>query len=142
MGKRLERSTSNVELGGVCAGLGNYLEIDPNIVRVFFIIFTVVGGTGVLIYLLLWLIMPKQGSDEEDIGSRAGHMRDELIDAVSRPKQRSIRIVGAVLVLAGAVFFVQALDLPWLRWFNRDIIFAILIIFAGGALMLRAIRKE
>jgi phage shock protein PspC (stress-responsive transcriptional regulator) len=45
-------------LGGVCAGLGELLDIDPTIVRLVFVLLTIWGGAGVIVYLVLWLIAP------------------------------------------------------------------------------------
>ncbi len=56
--KRLVRSERNKVVGGVCGGLGEYLDIDPTIIRLVFVVFTLAGGSGVLVYLILWLVMP------------------------------------------------------------------------------------
>jgi len=56
--RRLYRSENDKILGGVCAGLANYLRIDPAIVRIIFILLTFTGGAGLLIYLVLWVILP------------------------------------------------------------------------------------
>lgn len=56
--KRIERSTQDKWLGGVAGGLAHYFGIDPTIVRLVFIVAFFGFGTGGLIYLLLWLIMP------------------------------------------------------------------------------------
>jgi phage shock protein C len=45
-------------LGGVCGGLGEFFGIDPTLVRLFFVLLALLGGHGVLIYLILWLIVP------------------------------------------------------------------------------------
>lgn len=59
--KRLVRSTKDRKLAGVCAGLANYLEVDPTIVRVIFVILGLPGGApGIIIYVLLWLVMPEK----------------------------------------------------------------------------------
>jgi phage shock protein PspC (stress-responsive transcriptional regulator) len=56
---RLYRDRSDKLLGGVCAGISSYLNIDPAIVRLLFAIITFGGfGTGVVIYILLWIILP------------------------------------------------------------------------------------
>jgi len=48
-------------LGGVCAGLGNYFNIDPTIVRLIFVLLVLPGGApGVLPYLILWVVMPDE----------------------------------------------------------------------------------
>jgi len=59
--KQLYRSQSNRMLGGVCAGLGDYLDIDPTVMRLIFVLlFFVTGGSMVLAYLILLLIVPNE----------------------------------------------------------------------------------
>lgn len=59
--KRLYRDTDDKVLGGVCSGVASYFGIDPTIVRLLFAIITFGGfGTGFLIYLALWILLPKQ----------------------------------------------------------------------------------
>lgn len=59
-GKKLVRNTNDKWLGGVCSGVAHYFNIDPNIVRVVFAGATLFGGASVVVYLLLWIIMPTQ----------------------------------------------------------------------------------
>ncbi len=56
--KKLYRSRSERMLGGVCAGLGTYFNIDPVLVRLFFVILTLGHGSGLILYFLLWLLLP------------------------------------------------------------------------------------
>ncbi len=56
--KRLYRDASDKMVGGVCSGLANFFGIDPTVVRLAFVLLTLLGGHGVLIYLVLWLIVP------------------------------------------------------------------------------------
>lgn len=58
--KRLFRSRKNKVIAGVCGGIGEYLGIDPTLVRLFFILFTFVGGGGILAYIICWMIIPKK----------------------------------------------------------------------------------
>ena len=57
--KRLTRS-NNKMIGGVCACLAEYLDIDPTIVRIVWVLMVLFAGFGILLYIILWLIMPKQ----------------------------------------------------------------------------------
>lgn len=58
--KKLFRDPENKILGGVCSGLAAYFNIDDPIwVRLTFVVFTLTGGAGVLIYIIMWIIMPK-----------------------------------------------------------------------------------
>lgn len=57
----LRRTRTNRVLAGVCGGLGNYFGIDPVIFRILFVLLALPGGVpSVLIYLILWLVMPEQ----------------------------------------------------------------------------------
>lgn len=61
--KRLARSKKGQVVAGVCAGLGDYLKVDPNVVRLGFAVLTIFGGLGILIYLIAWLILPEEDED-------------------------------------------------------------------------------
>lgn len=56
--KRLVRSRANRTVAGVCGGIAEYYGWDPTIVRVAWIVLTLLGGSGILLYLILWLVMP------------------------------------------------------------------------------------
>jgi phage shock protein C len=63
--KKLYRSTDNRWLAGVCGGLAKYFDIDPTLVRVIFVVLAFFGLGGAIIYLLLWVLIPKEPTDEE-----------------------------------------------------------------------------
>jgi phage shock protein C len=52
------RSHTNRRVAGVCGGLGEYFNIDATLIRVLFVVFTVFGGAGLIIYLAMWIIVP------------------------------------------------------------------------------------
>ncbi|WP_258105336.1 PspC domain-containing protein [Marinoscillum sp. MHG1-6] len=59
MTKRLTRSKDRM-IAGVCGGIAQYLNLDPTIIRIAYVILTIFSfGFGVLIYLILWIIMPE-----------------------------------------------------------------------------------
>ena len=61
--KKLTRSTTDRWLAGVCGGIGEYFEVDPNLIRVIWVILSVLTTffPGVIIYILLWIILPESG---------------------------------------------------------------------------------
>lgn len=62
--RRLYRDENNKILGGVCSGIANWLKIDPTVVRVLFAIVSFGGfGTGILIYIGLWIFLPARSMD-------------------------------------------------------------------------------
>jgi phage shock protein PspC (stress-responsive transcriptional regulator) len=134
----------------VCGGLGKYLGIDANLVRLFFVLFKLTGGFGVLLYLALWLIFTAddeaaEGSGQPfeppDFGKRAHEMGADLRQAVHNSNPNAAKILGIGLVIVGAVFLVQNLNIPWLSWLRTDIFWPALLILAGAALVFRAIKK-
>lgn len=58
MHKRLIKGEQ--KLFGVCSGIGNYLDIDPTIIRILFAVAAVFFGTGILLYLILAVVMPSR----------------------------------------------------------------------------------
>lgn len=63
--KRLYRSQTSRQLGGVCGGLGEYFNIDPTLVRLAFAILALFGGAGLPLYIVMWIIIPEAPSDED-----------------------------------------------------------------------------
>lgn len=55
---KLMRSSTDKKLGGVCAGVGNYLDLDVTLVRVLWFLAVFCGGTGLLLYIALWIVLP------------------------------------------------------------------------------------
>ena len=58
--KRLYRSQSDRMIGGVCGGLGVYFNIDPTIIRLLFVIFSLTAGPGLLAYLIMLIVVPEE----------------------------------------------------------------------------------
>jgi phage shock protein PspC (stress-responsive transcriptional regulator) len=58
MQKRLYRSRDEKIIGGVCGGLGEYLNVDPTIIRIALVLITLFGGAGIIAYLVLWVVVP------------------------------------------------------------------------------------
>jgi phage shock protein C len=56
--KLLHRSRTERMIAGVCGGIAEYLDVDPTIVRVLWVLFAFMAGTGILLYLILWVVMP------------------------------------------------------------------------------------
>ena len=56
--RKLYRSRNQRMVAGVCGGLADYFNIDATVVRVLFLILSVFGGTGLVIYLVMWIIVP------------------------------------------------------------------------------------
>src|SRR2546423_15429450 len=74
--KRLERSRSHRMLAGVCGGLARYFDIHPAFYRVGFVVLTLLGGAGILIYAAAMLVMPDEGKQDPIVSGALRSRRD------------------------------------------------------------------
>lgn len=84
-GKRIYRKQSEKMIGGVCAGLAEYLNVDVVLVRLIFAALALVNGIGLVAYLVLWLIMPNEEQLEQGaagdavVRANVNEMKDEAL---------------------------------------------------------------
>ena len=62
MQKRLYRSRDEKMIGGVCGGIAEYFDVDPTLVRAVWVAITLLAGFGILLYLILWVLVPLRPS--------------------------------------------------------------------------------
>jgi phage shock protein C len=82
--KRLYRSSDRKMFLGVCGGLGEYFDIDPTIIRIVFVLTTLLGGTSIAVYAVLALIMPSETSLNVDPRTAAQNTINEASDEVRK----------------------------------------------------------
>ena len=138
---RLYRSTSDKVLGGVCGGLGDYLNMDPVIVRVIFVLLFIFGGSGLLVYIIMWIVIPErpfmfgQANPEEPVNP--GDPSNPENPYTSDPENSSGRtntslIAGLVLIAFGLLFLVDRL-IPMLHIWD----FWPLLLVGAGVLLIK-----
>lgn len=108
--KKLVRSKKDQIIAGVCAGIAEYFDIDPIIVRLLFALLVFSGGSGVLIYIILWIIMPEKGDENKNhnevVKENAKEFEqkvEEWADSIDRPdnRKRTQLWFGVAIVLLG-----------------------------------------
>ena len=62
-GKKLYRSDENKMLAGVCGGIAEYFGVDPTLIRLAWVVFSLLGGSGLLAYILAAIIIPRDDSN-------------------------------------------------------------------------------
>ena len=67
--KRLYRSKDERMLAGVCGGIGEYLEVDPTLIRLVAVLLALAGGPGVIAYIILWLVVPERPDNKLDLSA-------------------------------------------------------------------------
>lgn len=118
--RRLYRSNSQKVVAGVCGGLGEYFSVDPVWFRIGFVLLALGGGSGVLIYLLMWLIVQPQPDGYTSPPAARGQVT-------------GVAVIGVVLMFVGTIAFVNTVA-PWLGQYFWPIIFVVggLALVMGG----------
>jgi len=92
--RHLTRPKEDRWLGGVAAGLGAYFDLSPTIYRIAFVALALAGGTGVLLYIAAWLVIPEEGAEDSIAGVELKKHRD-------RPRRMiGLAILGFAAVVA------------------------------------------
>lgn len=92
--RRLTRPREDRWLGGIAAGLGAYFDLSPTIYRIAFVALALAGGTGVLLYIAAWLVIPSEGAEDSIAGVELKKHRD-------RPRRLlGLAAIGFVAILA------------------------------------------
>jgi phage shock protein PspC (stress-responsive transcriptional regulator) len=99
--RRLTRPRDGRWLGGVAAGLGAYFDLSPAIYRIAFAALSLAGGTGILLYLAAWAVIPEEGSEDSLAASALKRQRDRPTRAVGL----AILAFVAILALSSANFW-------------------------------------
>lgn len=141
---RLYRNRKEAWIGGVAAGLSDYFNIDPIIIRAIFFVLALAGGGGVLVYIVLWIIVPERDEtktygmhskaeviEETDSGT-AGTGEDKAVKWDSQKAKGSL-IGGIILITVGVLFMMQQLiHIPFEKlWPVLLIVLGILVVFTG-----------
>ena len=99
---RLYRSERHRIIAGVAGGFGEYFSIDPTLIRLAFVLVTLIGGFGIVLYLLAWILIPTKSNPAETFEQRAEEMAEEVHEAWDG--ERSKARVGIFLVILGLLF--------------------------------------
>ena len=126
--KRLERDTRSKVIGGVCSGLGNYFDMDPAFWRVLFFLLFFFGCSGLLIYLILWAVMPSQKANVTT--DTMEHMVNA--EETPKPKKNGNMVAGLTLIGLG-VLFLLGRYIPEINWHTA---WPILLIILGLVLII------
>jgi phage shock protein C len=131
--QRLTRSLTDRTFGGVCGGLGNYIGIDPWWVRAAFLVLGIfTAGTGVLIYLALWYILPPETLPD------IPRDPDRTNRRVTNPE--TMILIGAVVIAMGLI--VLARNLGVLAGENGDAFLPLVIIGFGFTLLVKQLWRS
>ncbi len=124
MPRKLYRSRKDKMIGGVAGGLADYFDVDPTLIRIVFIITLFLGGSGVLAYIILWIVVPEEpyvftntgqsgttASSTSSTTSSAGEQSatgegnvNEYQQAYEEQKDKRRNIAAIILIVIGVLF--------------------------------------
>lgn len=137
--KRLYKSREDRVIAGVCGGVGEYFNIDPVLIRIIWVLLAILGGSGILAYLVGMIIIPDAPVNESD---NPPHTREE---AAKSRRTTSQTVWGVVLIIIGFIVLMDQYHV--FRFFSPDfwriswgIIFPVFLIIIGAIILFR--RRE
>jgi phage shock protein C len=147
MNRRLTRSRTDTILGGVAAGLAEYLNTDPALVRIAWaILVPLTGGAALLAYIVAWIVMP-EGPAPVDAEGRTEEATADGVAAVP-PSEGTARrgdiegragiVVGVGLVILGAWFLAREY-LPQINW---NLIWPLFLVGIGVLILVTSARRR
>lgn len=159
MNRRLYRCRENRMLAGVAAGVAEYFELDPSLVRILWFLSIFIGGIGILLYVGLAIIIPNEpygvtrplagaveGTEGEipAAGSLPGAAHNHPMVAAQGHSHaggtgRISMFIGAALILFGSIALLDIALPDWVSWRQ---LWPVFIIGIGGLLIAGALRRE
>ena len=146
MPKMLTRDTRHGVIAGVAAGLGRYLEVDPVLVRVAFLLLCLAHGLGLLAYLICWAVVPRADAVEgvpeapayESVGAAGARLAADVTSSFqgAGPAQAA---VGSLLIAAGGLLLARNLGwFYWPHWLRFETLWPLLLVALGLGLIAKS----
>ncbi|MFM6954809.1 MAG: PspC domain-containing protein [Sphingobacteriaceae bacterium] len=149
MEKKLYRNTNDKVVAGVAAGLARYFDIDVTWIRILFILATIFGASGLLIYIILWIAIPEQPfgvwsmpaeTDYTVKDKTASPFETEFKAAKSNRKRESGFVSGIILIALGSFFLLDQFD--WVpEWVSFGKLWPLALIIPGLVMLANSGKK-
>jgi len=129
---KLYKSNNDKVIDGVCGGLADYLEVDSSIVRILWALAVFVGGTGILLYIIAAIILPRQ---DEVVGGNRKYIENGDYDYNDTPKKNkdNKKLMGVILIAVGIILTLKR----FLVIFDEEYFLPILLIVLGGFILFK-----
>lgn len=142
MKKRIYRPTEGKIIGGVCAGLGDYFDIDPTWIRILFVLTIFAQGVGLLTYLVAWIVIPRQVTPSPSapviVGDPVPASPLAPTPASPVPQRGPSFLPGVILIALGLIFLFNRLFF----WFDFRYIWPLVLVGIGVVLIFHSVRPR
>lgn len=161
MGNKLYRSRNERMLFGICGGLGQYMGVDPTVVRIIFVLLAFCGGAGALAYIIMAFLVPLEESKKTntqdiveenvaDIKETATKLSQGIQDTfkgngeeteeIAQVQERRRNALGIIIIVIGVICLLGALNIfRWSHWFA---VIAAVALIAFGILLIVGLSKK
>jgi phage shock protein C len=143
--KRLYRLRENAMIAGICAGLAEYFNIDPSLVRLATVILIFPGGLSIWAYIIAWIIIPQKplvssSVQESTAGANTGDaITNETTAEPLESEDKSRYIVGIILVGLGVLFLLNSFDV--FVWFSFFKLWPLVLIIVGLFVLFKGVNR-
>ena len=136
MAKQLYRDKQRASIGGVCAGLSDYFQIDVTLIRALFLVALFGFGSGVLLYIILWAVIPERSSypDPNTVDytvNDAGEAQPIREAKKSSKKENESVIGGLILITLGIIFLAD----EFVPWFDFGKLWPLILVAVGAGIL-------
>ncbi len=138
--KKMYRSRTNKVIAGVAAGLADYFNVDVVIFRLLFVLLLLFSGGGLLAYIILWIVIPKQPCVVyEQTAYQTAQSKKEKVTGVQTVKQSSTGLIaGIILIFLGILFLFDKIT----PWYHLHDFWPLIFVFAGIIIINPSILKS
>jgi phage shock protein PspC (stress-responsive transcriptional regulator) len=157
LARKLTRDSDNAILGGVAAGLGRHLDVDPVLVRLAFVMVALLHGLGILFYIVCWIAIPRDTPSAsrsaatpatpadraaESVGAAGERAVDQLRGATARSGGGRL-LFGWLLIVVGSVLLIDEIPgIYWPHWAHFSTLWPLILVVLGVAMISRSVRPE
>lgn len=150
--KKLERSYSDRKISGVCAGIAKYLQIDVTIIRVAFVVGAFAWGICLILYAVLWVVMPEEkvdyssyfgtqssGTTTEPLNENPFTDSNSVENPFSEKKTSNFSVaVGIILILFGSIMLLS----NFISFLDFSDLFPIVFVAIGVMMIINSFNKR
>lgn len=116
--KRLHKSSTNKIISGVCGGLGEYFNVDPVLFRIIFVFLLLFGGSGLLLYLIMIIVMPSEEQKDapiketvkqnsEKLGKDIKEGVESMSERIKENQSDGHLLLGVILLILGSYMLIR-----------------------------------
>lgn len=128
MERKLYRSSQNKVIAGVCGGIGEYFSVDPVMIRLIAVVFTLMGGSGLIAYIIAALIIPSRNTSVS-----TETYEGESPESFEKSNKNTALVLGLILIASGGFIIFR----HFVHWIPSGLVLAAVLVIIGVFLIFK-----